>query len=183
MAPFSKTHGYHRLPVWKKLPLVLITFVAVGVIRQGTDNLFCQAYEQECANDDQVENRPKAQVILNGKTILIESPESPFNKRYDTYPPPPSSLLSSLSSLESTETQDNQEGARLAYYILQEEKPVLYVPNFLNASITEELKGFCITDGRFQRSPIRGTTGKDTEQREEDHATGKTVEQHETRTR
>jgi hypothetical protein len=172
MVPFSNTHG-HRIPVWKKLPLVLITFFVVGLIREGTDTVFCQAHdEEECAND-QVVNRSEAQVILNGETILIEGPESPFRKHYDTYPP----LLSSARTLDS---QDG--GASLAYYILQEEKPVLYVPNFLNASITEELKGFCITDGRFQRSPIRGKTGKNTETLD-NHPTGKTVEQHETRTR
>lgn len=72
-----------------------------------------------------------AQVISKGKRVLVEGPESPFEKK----------------------TWSDDE----IYYILDKSKSVYYVPNFLNATIAEELKSFC--KDRFVNSPIRGTDG------------------------
>jgi hypothetical protein len=41
------------------------------------------------------------------------------------------------------------------YYILNQEKHLWYMENFVNASIAKELRQFCQHQNRFQRSPIR----------------------------
>ena len=45
----------------------------------------------------------------------------------------------------------------LDYYVLNKEKSVLYVPNFLNTSIAEEIKNICVEGQRFTQSRIRGS--------------------------
>jgi hypothetical protein len=109
--------------------------------------------EEEC----QVIGRPDPKVLVNDQEVLLVVGETTarFPKHYGTYPP---------SGKKERNGDDDH------YYILNEEKPVLYVPNFLNQSIAQELQMLCTSQGRFVHSPIRGhgdgtVVEKDTELR------------------
>jgi hypothetical protein len=93
--------------------------------------------------------KPEARVLVNGEVVVVEEPR--FPKHYSYYPP--------------KEQDDDQP-----YYILND-KPLLYVPSFLNQSIAEELKTFCLSGERFVQSHIRG------------NGDASNVEKHEIRTR
>ena len=97
------------------------------------------AQQQEC--DANNPSRQDAQVLINNELFTLKDNESKFPKQ--TYKNP------------------NDEGAEdeLFYYILREDKPVLYVPNFLNETTSQEIKDFCLQPvNRFERSPVRGKT-------------------------
>jgi hypothetical protein len=79
--------------------------------------------------------RRQALVISHGNELAVEEPDFPFEKK----------------------TWGDGE----AYYVLQDTKPVLYVPNFLNTSTAQELQSFCMD--RFVRSPIRGNFDGDSQ--------------------
>mmetsp|Transcript_13333 Transcript_13333/g.19611 ORF Transcript_13333/g.19611 Transcript_13333/m.19611 type:complete len:339 (+) Transcript_13333:219-1235(+) len=76
-------------------------------------------------------------VLIKDKMVMVE--ESNFPKHFSYYP------------LKKKERDDDQ-----SYYILQEEKPVLYLPHFLNQSMAQELKDICNSQNRFVPSRIRG---------------------------
>jgi hypothetical protein len=80
-------------------------------------------------------------VLLGDEVVIVD--ESRFPMHQGTYPP----------NGNADNTVDD-----LTYFILNDDKPVLYVPNFMNHSVIEELKEFCISSQRFARSPIRGTS-------------------------
>merc|ERR1712232_375152 len=82
-------------------------------------------------------DRPRA--LVNGQFVTVD--ESRFSKHYKSFPPS-----------EEIDTKSNGDDIMLHYFVLNKEKPVLYVPNFLNHSVAEELKEFCISGGRFVRS-------------------------------
>ena len=107
---------------------------------------------QECStNKDETQEcmvRPDPKVIINDQEIIIEEPR--FKMYRGNYPPP------LHDGKENTETKNEEENNSFAYFILNNEKPILYVSNFLNGTTSEELKQFCIAGGRFTRSPIRG---------------------------
>jgi len=90
--------------------------------------LKAESGEKECAA-----NR-EALVIYKGKEVLVEASESPFEKK--TW---------------------GGTGDKV-YYVIDESKSVYYVPNFLNASTSEELQSFC--NGRYVKSPIRDRAGR-----------------------
>ena len=96
----------------------------------------CKAQSEECTVS------PEAQVLVDDQLLVVQ--ESRFPKHFSYYPP--------------KDRDDDQ-----AYYILNE-KPVLYVPNFLNNSVAEELKAFCT--GRFVDSRIRGHDTSNVEKNE-----------------
>ncbi|KAG7355104.1 2-oxyglutarate/Fe(II) oxygenase [Nitzschia inconspicua] len=81
-------------------------------------------------------------VLLGDQMVVVD--ESRFPKHYGSYPPKGSDM--------------NDDSESLSYYVLNAEKSVLYVPNFMNQTVIEEMKEFCISGERFVRSPIRGTT-------------------------
>lgn len=88
--------------------------------------------------------RPEgATVLVEGQKVLIS--ESNFPLTHSVHPP--------------TSNRGHGDDS-LDYFVLNKEKKVFYVKNFLNTSIAEELKDFCISGQRFKRSPIRGF-GKD----------------------
>ena len=89
-------------------------------------------------DDNECENRPQPTVYVKGKSMTIN--EENFAHYVGIYPPEPKGSPS--------------EG--LDYFVLNREKSVLYVSNFLNTTAAEELKQFCISGQRFTRSPIRG---------------------------
>lgn len=80
--------------------------------------------EKEC------DARPAAVVISKGKEVLVEGADASFPRK--------------------TWGRNNDQ----VYYELNQGKSVYYVPNFLNATTSEDLKSFC--NGRFVASPIRG---------------------------
>jgi hypothetical protein len=80
-----------------------------------------------------------ARVVMGDEVVTID--ESHFPKHNRTYPP-----------TDATENEDDD----LSYFVLNAEKSVLYIPDFMNNSVIEELKEFCISGQRFARSPIRG---------------------------
>lgn len=92
------------------------------------------------AQDCQVKIEPK--VILKGEELTVN--ENQFSKQYSTYPPP-------------SQKKSNGVHLDLEYYVLNKEKNILYVPTFLNASIAEEIKTFCVEGKRFTESRIRGS--------------------------
>lgn len=91
--------------------------------------------------------------LLGGQMVSIE--ESRFPMHYGSYP------------LQKKSTANNEDA--LSYYILNAEKSVLYVPNFLNETAVEEIKDFCISGQRFARSPIRGMTNSDQNNKVQEH--------------
>lgn len=109
------------------------------------------AQAQECESQpDECKVKPEPRVLVDGELSIVEEPR--FEKHYSYYPP--------------REKYDDQP-----YYILNDDKPVLYVPSFLNQSMAEELKTFCISGERFVESSIRG------------YGDGSKVEKHDLRTR
>jgi hypothetical protein len=103
--------------------------------------------------DETCENsfsRPSPEVILHGKRTIID--DANFAKHLDaTYPP---------SNINSNNNQDKHDG--LEYYILNEQKRVLYIPNFLETSTIQALQEIC--QGRFVDSPVRRDTDASTDQ-------------------
>jgi len=88
--------------------------------------------------------RPEPKAYLKGEAFSID--ETNFPKHSTSYPP------SSTAANEALSTTDDN----VSYYILNQEKNVLYIPNFLNDTSTQEIKTFCIDGGRFTRSRIGG---------------------------
>jgi len=89
------------------------------------------------------QERREATVILDGKDVLVEGSDSPFVKQ-------------SWSSSSSDNTEDQ------FLYVLEETKPVLYIPNFVNVSTAEELQFFCNDQpGRWSKSPVRNNANDD----------------------
>mmetsp|Transcript_6313 Transcript_6313/g.9715 ORF Transcript_6313/g.9715 Transcript_6313/m.9715 type:complete len:308 (+) Transcript_6313:33-956(+) len=86
--------------------------------------------------------KPEPKVILKGEELTVN--ENQFSKHYSTYPP-------------SLQKKSNGVHLDLEYYVLNKEKNILYVPNFSNASIAEEIKTFCVEGQRFTESRIRGS--------------------------
>lgn len=101
------------------------------------------------------QNRPDPEAFINGKSVMIE--ESNFPKHYARFPP---------------NDKIQHKSDVLSYYVLNEEKKVLYVPNFVNETVAHDIQLFCIEGKRFTQSPIRGTTDD-----------GSSVEKHDYRTR
>lgn len=87
------------------------------------------------------ENRPEPAALINGKFVKIN--EENFSKYYGAFPP-------GRAHEQVTGPHDN------GYFVLNKEKPVLYVSEFLNETTISELKEFCISSQRFTRSPVRG---------------------------
>ena len=87
--------------------------------------------------ENECQNRLEPAVQIRGRTVTIN--EENFRKRNNVY-------------------LDDESGQALdfEYYILNEEKPVLYVTDFLNETTANELQDFCLSNQRFTRSPIRG---------------------------
>jgi 2OG-Fe(II) oxygenase superfamily len=111
--------------------------------------IFVSAEESSCDA-----SLPRA--LLGEQMVVID--ESRFSKHHGVYPP------------KDIPSDDSNGG--LFYFILNADKPVLYVPDFLNTTVMDELKDFCISGQRFVRSPIRGTSNQDQ----------KTVQEHQVRT-
>lgn len=81
------------------------------------------------ASENECDARPKALVVSKGKEMLVEGPSSPFEKKIW-----------------------GRNGDQV-YYELDKVKRIYYVPNFLNATTSDDLMSFC--NGRFVASPIR----------------------------
>lgn len=92
---------------------------------------------EECLNP----NRREAAVQFRGQVILVD--EDNFPKHRAKYPPRTDTTLES----------------GLEYFILHQDKPILYVKNFLNETSANQLQQICINNQRFTRSPIRGHGG------------------------
>lgn len=130
--------------------LLSFFFLLIGVVSSAEEEGSCTAeelYDGKCG-------RQAARVLLNGETFLVEE-ESKFKKGDSTYPPSSSA---------------GEGGPH--YYILNEEKPILYLPNFLDQSTAEELIDFCVSQERFSLSHVGGYSTE-----------GGTVEKKEVRTR
>ena len=80
-----------------------------------------------CTNAEICESEKQAECMLNGERTLIEYPT--FEKR---------------------EVHPSRH-----YFVLNDQKQVIYIPNFLNETEIVELKGFCIDQKRFVPSPQR----------------------------
>jgi prolyl 4-hydroxylase len=116
------------------LPLLLIhSFISTNV------SLFCLAKleEGQCQ---------QPQVYIGNELVIMD--ESRFSKHFGSYPP---------TKNKNDDGDGNDDNTQ--YFILNSEKPVLYVKNFLNQSVANELKEFCISGGRFVRSHVRGYSG------------------------
>lgn len=76
--------------------------------------------------------------------------------------PEPSVLIGGIRKIVSSEEFEKGQMDNLGfeYYLMNNDKPILYVPDFLNETAANELKDFCIAAERFTRSPIGG---RDTE--------------------
>lgn len=98
----------------------------------------------QAASSHSATSRKEALVILNGKELAVEGPESPFAKQEWGL------------GLDKNRDRGENEQKRF-YYVLNESKNVWYVPNFLNISTAMELKGFCLNSNRFVSSPIRAS--------------------------
>ena len=94
---------------------------------------------EECSNP----NRRQAAVQVRGEVILVN--EENFPKHMTKYPPQKDATTGSLDSTTGPE-----------YFILHQDKPILYVQSFLNETSANQLKEICINNQRFTRSPIRG---------------------------
>lgn len=126
--------------------LLSFFFLLIGV--SSAEEGSCTAeelYDGKCG-------RQAARVLLNGEPFLVEEPK--FKKGHSSYPPSSSA----------------EEGPH--YYILNEEKPILYLPNFLDQPTAEELIDFCVSQERFSLSHVGGYSTE-----------GGTVEKKEVRTR
>ena len=109
--------------------------------------------EQECDASD----NDNGQVILNGELYRLKDHPSLFPKQqfYDN---------------DDEDGDDKSRNYYHYYYVLREDKPVLYVPNFINATIATELKDFCLKDeNRFVHSPVRKTARSDEEDNNDDN--------------
>jgi hypothetical protein len=116
-----------------------VTRFAVGFLVLYT--CFCSTLADATQlNENECENRPEPAVQLHGERLVVN--EQNFPRYNSVYPP----------SVE--ETQDGSSDPQ--YFILNKEKSVLYVSNFLNETAANELKDMCIRSDRFTRSPIRG---------------------------
>jgi hypothetical protein len=115
----------------------LALLVAEPFHRFGSAVVVAGAEEASCEASTSV---PRA--LLGREMVAID--ENRFPKHYGSYPP-----------------KNDTEG-ELSYYILNSDKSVLYIPNFLNQSTANEMKEFCIAGQRFVRSPIRGTSNQAT---------------------
>ncbi|KAL3918897.1 MAG: hypothetical protein SGILL_004024 [Bacillariaceae sp.] len=125
-------------------PLSLLSRTAIlggALALLVAENLHClggaAAVIEEQACDASV---PRA--LLQGELITID--ETRFAQHAGKYPP--------SDNKDATEAGDD-----MSYFVLNAEKSVLYVPNFLNETVADDLKEFCISGQRFVRSPIRGT--------------------------
>jgi hypothetical protein len=107
-------------------------------------------YAKEQVEDEGSCQQP--QVYIGNERVIID--ETRFPKHVGTYPP---------NSNGDNGDDDDDDIPSAEYFILNSEKPVLYVTNFLNQSVGEELKDFCITGNRFFRSNIRGNGQVDKE--------------------
>ena len=72
---------------------------------------------------------------------FVEINEERFPKYFGTYPPD-SSGNADIDGLPY-------------YYVLNADKSVLYIPNFLNQTAANQMKEFCTSGERFIRSPDR----------------------------
>lgn len=86
------------------------------------------------------EVRPEAKAFVKGELVVVD--ESRFEQHFVSYPP---------------NHKIKHKIGDLSYYILNKEKNFLYVPDFLNETVAEEIKTFCIEGNRFTQSPIRGS--------------------------
>lgn len=100
------------------------------------------------------QSRPEPQAFIKGDSVTID--ESNFPKHYARFPP-------------NDKIQHKDDA--LSYYVLNEEKKVLYVPNFVNETVAHEIQLFCIEGQRFTQSPIRGTTSDASSVEKHDHRT------------
>lgn len=89
---------------------------------------------------NECENRPEPAVQLHDEVLVVN--EQNFRKYSAIYPP--------------SSQEDQYAASGPDYFILNKEKSVLYVSNFLNETAAKELKDICISSQRFTRSPIRG---------------------------
>lgn len=124
--------------------------------------LHCSAQECEAA---------LPQVIMGGKRVAIEKESTRFPKHYGSFPP---------RRNEANNRGDN--GSELEYFVLNSDKPFLYVKNFLNHSIANDLKALCVEGGRFVRSSIRGTSSVDGDGQHHQDPTKTSVQKHDIRT-
>jgi hypothetical protein len=148
--------------------LLLLTWLVFDV---GVDFmnscLLCSA--QECDNAAVM----LPQVIVSGELVVIGEGSARFPKHSGSYPP-------GAHDDVADESVDSLE-----YYILNSDKPVLYVRNFLNHSVAEDLKAFCLEGQRFVRSSIGGkssSSGTTTGAAADDPTRTRGVQQHEIRT-
>ena len=109
--------------------LVLFAFISVTYGDLSTDS---------CEN---TANKVLPQVILNGQRTVVN--ESNFARHFDAAYPP----------TNGDEVTDDAKANGMEYFILNEEKRVLYIPNFLEASAIKALQDMC--QGRFVDSPVR----------------------------
>jgi hypothetical protein len=127
--------------------------------------LLCSAKEYEAA---------APQVVVAGKRITIDDVSARFPKHSGSYPP---------RDDVDKDTDKHGNNDELEYYILNCDKPVLYVPKFLNHSEARSLTTLCVEGGRFVRSSIRGTTrGAAGDDLLDQDPTRTRVQQHEIRT-
>jgi hypothetical protein len=91
----------------------------------------------DITNPPKCENRPPPAVRVGGLIKLIN--EDNFERFNGSYP-----------------ATDEGEVGGINYFVLDEAKSILYVTDFLNETSSAELKDFCVSGGRFTRSPIRG---------------------------
>jgi hypothetical protein len=85
--------------------------------------------------------------------------------------PEPKAFIDGKPSTIDEKNFNYERSGGLSYYTLNKEKHVLYIPNFLNETASEEIKTFCVEGERFTQSRIRG------------HGDGSTVEKNDLRTR
>lgn len=123
-----------------------------------------------CSAEDNEGTSP--QVMVAGRRIVLDDGSKRFPKHSGSYP----------RRDDESEKRGNIHD-EVEYYILNSEKPVLYVSNFLNHSVASSLIALCVDGGRFVRSPIRGTTNSATGDGLYDQDPTRTrVQQHEIRT-
>lgn len=139
----------------------LITSAAASTVEESC-SLSSASGEQECDASSPAESstdRPLPQVIINGQVVEIN--EDNFVKHYGSYPPTPPKQHNGNQDEEhheqrrTTLADESGDNGDAVYYVLNDEKPVLYIPNFLNETIIDVLIKLCIEGNRFVRSPVR----------------------------
>lgn len=113
------------------------------------------------ANDRACDATGGPRAVINGQLVAID--ETRFTKHIGSYPPDTNGNRQAAAPTTTAADDEGTSTPPFSYYILNADKPVLYVTNFLNQSVVDELKTICIEGNRFVRSPIRQKASTDTQ--------------------